>query len=100
MTTRIWHPEIAADPLAGDGFATVDDASVPQLRQSGWLLATERDEHLERVAAHPSQNRPDDEDQVDDPGKGEGESGTKAAPHRKGAGTTAGGKAGTEGGEQ
>lgn len=93
MTTRIWHPEIAADPLAGDGFATVDDAAVPQLRQSGWLLATERDEHLERVAAHPSQNRPDDDDAE------HGESGDKTTPHRRGAGTTAGRRAGTEGGE-
>ena len=53
MTARIWNPAIEAE--GGDGFAEVPDSAVPQLRQSGWLLASERDEHLDRLAAHPSQ---------------------------------------------
>ncbi len=57
MTARVWHPEIAADPLAGDGYAEVADSAVPQLRQSGWLLASEREDHEAAVAAHPSQQR-------------------------------------------
>ena len=87
MTTRVWHPGIAEDPLAGDGFAEVDDSAVPQLRQSGWLLATERDEHLERIAAHPS-NQPPPGDEA-----AAGDS-PKTSPGRSKA---AGGKAGAAG---
>lgn len=86
MTARMWHPEIAADPLAGEGFAEVDDSAVAQLRQSGWLLASERDEHLARVAAHPSQQPRDDEGKGDE-GKAEGSRSRRGASNAGSSGS-------------
>jgi hypothetical protein len=89
MTARMWNPQIEAEtPGSSAAFAEVDDSAVPVLRQAGWLLASERDEHLDRVAAHPSQN-PDAAAEADD-------AGTKTSSGRQGSGKAAG-RAGSEG---
>jgi hypothetical protein len=54
---RIWHPGLEAD--GGEAFSDVPEGAVSMMRQSGWLLATERDGHLEALAAH--QARADEE---------------------------------------
>lgn len=86
--TRIWNPAIEAE--GGVAFAEVDDQAVAQHRQGGWLLASERDEHIERLAAHPSQQR--DEDEAD------GDDGKTTKTHAAGA-KASGGKAGQSGSE-
>lgn len=50
MTARIWHPGLAAE--GGDGYAEVPDGAVGIMRQSGWLLASERDDHEAAHAEH------------------------------------------------
>ena len=50
MTRLMWHPE------TGGTFEAHDDA-VPHHRASGWLLESEREEHLARAADHPSRKQ-------------------------------------------
>jgi hypothetical protein len=51
MTRLMWHPE------TGGTFEAHEDA-VPHHRASGWLLESEREEHLARAADHPSRKPP------------------------------------------
>jgi hypothetical protein len=82
--TRVWHPGIEAE--GGPAFADVDPSAVGVMRNAGWMLASERDEHVDRVAAHPSQNRPDGDADGDSPkakrparGQSAGQSGSEGS---------------------
>ena len=51
MSVLMWHPGTQAT------FEAPDDA-VPHYRQSGWLLASERSDHLARIAERAKADQP------------------------------------------
>ena len=92
--TRVWNPAIEAEGGGDAAYAEVDDSAVPHLRQSGWLLASEREGHEAAHAEH-RQRAEAERAELD---------AAKAAEHKPRTGAkagaadkTAGGSAGTEG---